>query len=122
MDNKEHTSIDAKIASNEELDLDVSIITDEVSNISKASVDLPSMPSIGIITKVNKTKKTARVKFANKKVIGEDFELKILQPTVIYSGKSGITSKMNIKRGDKVLIAYISGHFSNGIIVGKIPR
>jgi hypothetical protein len=101
------------------------IFMDEIGRRAKGSIKLPSMPRNGKIKKMyGRTKADVMIKVDgdDKKlekvpVLGENnkYELEVTGENVSYTHKK----ESNLKKNDKVMLAYMGGDFSDAVIVGK---
>ena len=108
----------------DDFDIDTSIMMDAIKDKSKVSVNLPSIARYGTIVKFKGNKADVKIIMPGKTVPGYDFP--ILQPNYKFEVKDAegrkvtITPKINLKPNYKVFIAFIGGNYLNGIIIGKI--
>jgi len=86
----------------------------EIEKLSRDSVPLPSMPREGIIKSING--KRAKIRFIIGGKENKDQNVPILQPNYKTSGAT-----LNLKKGNKVLIAYRDGKLGSPVIIGRLP-
>lgn len=111
-------------------------LANEISKIGKNSVPLPSMPREAKIESISKDKQYANIIFTIKGENDDDKEVPILQSMFkikkhtealvvgAYSATLNIehTVELDLKKGDKVLIAYKDGKLGSPVIIGKLPK
>lgn len=119
-----------------QMDVFAEPLANEISKIGKNSVPLPSMPREATIKSILKDKKHANIIFTDKGTNNDDKEVPILQSLFkvkkhtevlvvgAYSATLNIehTVELNLKKGDKVLIAYKDGKMGSPVIIGKLPK
>ena len=88
----------------------------EFEKISRDAVPLPSMPREAIIQSISSSKRTAKIKFIIKGGTDKDENVPILQPNFRVDDM-----KLNLKKGNRVLIAYRDGKLGSPVIIGRIP-
>jgi len=103
----------------------IDIFMGEISRRAKGSVKLPSMPKTATIKKIHNKKKADVIIKVNGNdkpledvpILGSNhkYDLIVTGEDVTYEHKK----ELNIKKGDKVVLAYIGGNFSDAVIVAK---